>query len=463
MARRAPCPFSALAACALLLNGAARAQEGGSDLVPALIHPPARSAAAAACQLARLQWLTDTLAAPAQAAESGAAWSAPFAAWVEDWCRARSGLTCHAPDARFQAEADLVAAGCGQPLLLYAYAADLARRERHVECAARLIQAASASGGKSPAYLRCLLAMLQCDEGVNCIGLPEDPRAQLATSVLELLQGPGDRAVIERAVVGMLLGADGRHQILMLAMGGGPTVVQVTAQALGRAPSVGTAWLRESAAAIDAMWTARAPGISLQADNMDAAILQVSRVAADHWAKAWAADPRWPEPAEQLLLCDLDGKDDLHRWLERGLAADAADQSVIDNYLTALFFRGSERLARLAEAALASGRFDTRVPALYLRAMAAADAELRDDPRQRSAWWSEARWKDVQKLVNGYIDALAPDRERCRYWESVRIAAAWRCGKSQLARARARALEGGPDAGVLQLFGIAAPDLVAAP
>jgi WD40 repeat protein len=185
-------------------------------------------------------------------------------------------------------------------------------------------------------------------------------------------------------------------------------------------------------------WKARGSGYAstVSAEQFKLLGVQLAR-AKLHALRAWQAQPDMPEaPALLIRLVMADGPvagEDERFWFDQAVQADFADLEAYENLAWALRPRwgGSHsEMFKLAQECLATGRFDTAVPAQYRSIVA-------DIASERGGWEivlkQPAVYDGMVAMLTGYEQAAKDEQGRHRY-RSQLAAAAWVAGKKDETR-----------------------------
>ena len=163
--------------------------------------------------------------------------------------------------------------------------------------------------------------------------------------------------------------------------------------------------------------------------------------------RAWEIDTSRPITAARLVAVNMGQSDraGLRLWFERGLAAQIDHPQTWLAYrqaLTPRWLGSEEALLALADAALATGRFDSEAPRTVLAIFDdyASERGVRAD---RSIFGHEHIWPRVSRMFEGYLATDLSEAERVR-WRSDYARAAYAAGRVEVARAQLAAVNWRP-------------------
>jgi hypothetical protein len=163
--------------------------------------------------------------------------------------------------------------------------------------------------------------------------------------------------------------------------------------------------------------------------------------------RAWQLDATKPLAAARLIAVNMGQSDraGMRLWFERALAAQIDHPQSWRAYKQALAPRwlGSrEALLALADAAIATGRFDSEAPRMALKIFDDYGEEL-GMPADHRVFGREDVWPRVSRLFEGYLATDLPDTARAR-WQSDYARAAHAAGRPEVTQAQLDALGGRP-------------------
>ena len=180
------------------------------------------------------------------------------------------------------------------------------------------------------------------------------------------------------------------------------------------------------------------------------------RQAMVHLAKAYELEPNRPEAAGYMitaLLAGGGGRAGMRQWFDRAVRAEMDYLPAYGRYMAVLapaWGGGDEERLAFGEECLKTGRFDTRVPGLYLDAL---EATAKRDATPRATYRRPGCHEHLMELMEGWKNR-ADDSRGADYWESRKAVYAWACGRPAEASEILRGLGERFDETVLRPFGV---------
>lgn len=375
-------------------------------------------------------------------ADTRAAWFRDGEELVEAWCQSDDPSKSPTPDARLDLLGDRLASDprVTDPVLLLV--SGLRCREVH-ERVRRFRRSVAAFHGSRHAALPQLQALCEFSA---MHGEAEDTSEtdRQAAALVRKVVGPGGIASADQELLARQL----------VEAWGGKLLEREGAAVVRSARGAGADfdWLAdvlEGEHQRKQSWEARGGGFASEVTAEGWKGFEThGRKAAEAFTRAWTRRPERTVAASRMVEVSLShaGAEEMRLWFDRAVEACVDDPYAwmqMRRGLLARWHGSPSALMALGRAALATGRFDTGVPAVYRDCLADVAEELSGDPDHRLLLRPDV-WKDQAALHRGYIAATA-GTQGGRRWRSAFAVLSHVSGHPAEAREQMEALDWMPD------------------
>jgi hypothetical protein len=370
------------------------------------------------------EWMAQKLQSEFQAHGNKAApWAADLATFYPAFTKNLVGQFADEAEAeRLDAQAAALAkAGCDDPVFLACQARiGIARKRlRQAEIALRPLSATIAAAGYPP--FCSFLPLLWHRRAALESGVNRPPPPEFAATAIAAATDPA-------------FAGDGRLIYVRSVLPEDRAVYALAAERFAKPDSGVDPWIKAlviGRAEIGKGWEARGAGWAgdVQPEGWEKFAEHLAR-AREQLTKAHELHPEYPDAAAEMITVSLGDRSDEERlWFDRAVEAQFDHEPAYRQLgVTALLPRwgGShEQMLEFGRHCLASGRFDTFVPAFILDVALAIGEEL---PDRRDAFAMPGVYEDCLRAMNGYLKQPRPPAT-VHLWKSRLAILHWATGR----------------------------------
>jgi hypothetical protein len=165
--------------------------------------------------------------------------------------------------------------------------------------------------------------------------------------------------------------------------------------------------------------------------------------AKDELGKSWELAPEYPFAAIEMIQVEMgignEPVQDMRLWLDRALSASCDSWPAIDAWFWGMRPRwhgNRKAILQMGEHCLATGRFDTGLPRMYLNALKEISSDGDSD-----IYGEPGVYESIHDMVEGYLAAGPPQKEE-QFWRTTRVIMAMRNDRFDEVRKDWLALDG---------------------